>query len=55
MVGQIFIFYLGFMARQDYFNHFEPNQLLGGNNDTEIANNASPIHHHANHAPLNGI
>ena len=26
---QIF-FYLGFIARQDYFTHFQPSQLLGG-------------------------
>ena len=25
-----FFFYLGFMARQDYFIHFEPSQSLGG-------------------------
>ena len=25
-----FFFDLGFMARQDYFTHFEPSQLLGG-------------------------
>ena len=26
----IFLFYLGFTARQDYFTHFEPSQSLGG-------------------------
>ena len=24
------LFYLGFMARQDYFTHFEPSQSVGG-------------------------
>ena len=26
----VFFFYLGFMAGQDYFTHFEPHQSLGG-------------------------
>lgn len=29
-MADLFIFYLGFTARQDYFTHFEPSQSLGG-------------------------
>ena len=30
IVDFFFLFYLGFTARQDYFTHFAPSQLVGG-------------------------
>ena len=30
LVLSVYFFYLGFMACQDYFTHFEPSQSLGG-------------------------